>query len=74
MPSLARPLHTPAPGALILKAVLAYARKTGNPALRKMTFPERGRMLRALALYLKERVEPLYKISYLTGATRPTAG
>ena len=55
---------------LDFKAMLAYARNTGNPALRKMTFPERGRMLRALALYLKERVEPLYKISYLTGATR----
>src|SRR6187402_542674 len=55
---------------LDFKAMLDYARNTGNPALRKMTFPERGRMLRALALYLKERVEPLYNISYLTGATR----
>jgi oxepin-CoA hydrolase/3-oxo-5,6-dehydrosuberyl-CoA semialdehyde dehydrogenase len=55
---------------LDLKAALAYAREVGNPALRKMTFPERGRMLRALALHLKERVEPFYKISYLSGATR----
>ena len=51
-------------------AILDYARKTGNPALRKMTFPERGRMLRALAIHLREHLETFYRISYLTGATR----
>ena len=53
-------------------AVLDYARRTGNPALRRMTFPERGRMLRALALHLREqnRLDNFYRISYLTGATR----
>ncbi len=51
-------------------AILDYARKTGNPALRRMTFPERGRMLRALALHLREHLEKFYRISYLTGATR----
>jgi NAD-dependent aldehyde dehydrogenases len=51
-------------------AVLAYARQKGNPALRRMTFPERGRMLKALALYLLERKEQYYAISHLTGATR----
>src|ERR1700743_1218698 len=63
--------HTSTKG-LDFAAILDYGRKTGNPALRKMTFPERGRMLRALALYLKEpaRLEKFYKISYLTGATR----
>jgi oxepin-CoA hydrolase/3-oxo-5,6-dehydrosuberyl-CoA semialdehyde dehydrogenase len=35
-----------------------------------MTFQERGRMLRALALYLLERKEMFYAISYQTGATR----
>jgi oxepin-CoA hydrolase / 3-oxo-5,6-dehydrosuberyl-CoA semialdehyde dehydrogenase len=50
--------------------MLSYARKKGNPALRKMTFHERGRMLRALALYLTERKEKFYTISYKTGATR----
>lgn len=50
--------------------VLDYARTKGNPALRKMTFQERGKMLKALALYLTERKEEFYKISYLTGATR----
>jgi oxepin-CoA hydrolase/3-oxo-5,6-dehydrosuberyl-CoA semialdehyde dehydrogenase len=57
---------------LDFSAILDYARKTGNPALRKMTFPERGRMLRALAMYLKEpdRLGKFYGISFLTGATR----
>lgn len=51
-------------------AMLDYGRKTGNPALRRMTFHERGRMLRALALYLLERKEKFYSISYQTGATK----
>src|SRR5580704_5437727 len=50
--------------------ILDYARTTGNPLLRRMTFPERGRMLRALALHLREHLEKFYRISYLTGATR----
>ncbi|MCC7402173.1 MAG: phenylacetic acid degradation bifunctional protein PaaZ [Chitinophagaceae bacterium] len=51
-------------------AILDYGRKVGNPALRKMTFHERGRMLRELAVYLIERKENFYKVSYHTGATR----
>jgi oxepin-CoA hydrolase/3-oxo-5,6-dehydrosuberyl-CoA semialdehyde dehydrogenase len=51
-------------------AILDYARTTGNPALRRMTFPERGRMLRALALHLREHLEKFYRVSYWTGATR----
>ena len=35
-------------------AMLEYGRAVGSPALRKMTFQERGRMLRALALHLTE--------------------
>lgn len=51
-------------------AALDYARKKGNPALRKMTFHERGRMLKALALHLQSCVDKFYAISYKTGATR----
>ncbi|MFM6964386.1 MAG: phenylacetic acid degradation bifunctional protein PaaZ, partial [Sphingomonadales bacterium] len=36
--------------------VLEYGRKNGGQ-LRKMTFQERGRMLKALALFLLERKE-----------------
>ena len=51
-------------------AILEYGRKTGNPTLRRMTFHERGRMLKALALYLLERKEKYYQVSHMTGATR----
>jgi len=51
-------------------AILDYARQKGNPVLRRMSFHERGRMLRALALHLREHLEKFYRISYLTGATR----
>lgn len=53
-----------------LAEVLAYGRKTGGPTLRKMTFQERGVMLKKLALYLTKKKEDFYKISYRTGATR----
>lgn len=55
---------------LDFKGILDYARKTGNPALRKMTFHERGRMLRALALHLRNHLDHFYNISYKTGATK----
>ena len=51
-------------------AMLEYGRIVGSPALRKLTFQERGRMLRALALHLTEKKEIFYDISYKTGATR----
>jgi oxepin-CoA hydrolase/3-oxo-5,6-dehydrosuberyl-CoA semialdehyde dehydrogenase len=50
--------------------VLNYGRTVGGHLLRKMTFQERGRMLKALALYLMERKEKYYEFSALTGATR----
>ena len=51
-------------------AILHYARKMGGPALRKMSFQERGRMLKALALFLNEQKEKYYTLSYRSGATR----
>ena len=50
--------------------ILAYGREVGGPALRSMTIPERGRMLKALALYLDERKARYYELSTRTGATR----
>lgn len=55
---------------LDLESMLTYAREKGNRALRKMTFQERGRMLRALALHLTEKKEKFYAVSTQTGATR----
>jgi oxepin-CoA hydrolase / 3-oxo-5,6-dehydrosuberyl-CoA semialdehyde dehydrogenase len=50
--------------------MLNYGRTEGSKALRKMTFHERGRMIKELALYLLERKEMFYKTSYQTGATK----
>ncbi len=47
-----------------------YARSVGGPKLRKMTFQERGLMLKALAMHLLSKKEEFYKISWATGATR----
>jgi oxepin-CoA hydrolase/3-oxo-5,6-dehydrosuberyl-CoA semialdehyde dehydrogenase len=49
---------------------LGYARKTGIPALMRLDFQQRAARLKALAVYLMERKEELYKVSHLTGATR----
>jgi len=53
-----------------IAAALDYGRKKGNPALRKMTFHERGLMLKALALHLRGHLDIFYNISYKTGATK----
>ena len=50
--------------------ILQYARTKGGPVLRRMTFQERGQMLKALALFLTERKERYYTVSAWTGATR----
>jgi oxepin-CoA hydrolase / 3-oxo-5,6-dehydrosuberyl-CoA semialdehyde dehydrogenase len=55
---------------LDFEEMLNYGRKVGNKNLRKMTFQERGRMLKVVALYLMERKEKYYEVSYKTGATR----
>ena len=51
-------------------AITNYARTIGNPALRKMTFHERGNMLKALAMHLRDHLDTFYAISYKTGATK----
>ncbi|MEO8711889.1 MAG: aldehyde dehydrogenase family protein, partial [Parafilimonas sp.] len=55
---------------LDFKSMINYAHKVGNPNLRKLTFHERGRMLKALALHLRNHLEKFYSISYKTGATK----
>ncbi|MGN6617609.1 MAG: phenylacetic acid degradation bifunctional protein PaaZ [Ilyomonas sp.] len=51
-------------------AILDYGRTKGTAALRKMTFHERGLMLKALALHLRKNLDTFYNISYMTGATK----
>src|SRR6186997_3043586 len=55
---------------LDFKSMTGYARKVGNRNLRKMTFHERGRMLKELALHLRKHLDKFYSISYKTGATK----
>ena len=50
--------------------ILNHARTTGGANLRKLTFHERGEMLKALALYLQEHKKEFYALSTATGATR----
>lgn len=50
--------------------IMEYGRRVGGPALRKMTFLERGLMLKKLALHLNSIRKKYYPISYLTGCTK----
>ncbi len=75
----ARPIASAITGKVIAEAgndalnasgMLEFARGQGGPALRAMTFHQRAKMLKALALYLNERKQALYDISFETGATQ----
>lgn len=74
----ARPIESAITGQVIaqagndgldVSAMLAHAREKGGPALRSMTFHDRAKLLKALALHLNENKQALYDISYDTGAT-----
>ena len=54
---------------LDIPSILQYGRDKGD-VLRKMTFQQRGNMLKSLALYLTKRKQQFYEISYRTGATK----
>ena len=55
---------------LDVPAILNYGRTKGGEVLRKMTFQERGNMLKKLALYLTKKKDAFYELSYRTGATK----
>ena len=57
-------------GGLDFAGMLAHARNVGGPALRKLTFHERARMLKALGSAIMARKEELYELNYATGCTR----
>ena len=50
--------------------MMEYARNIGGPALRKLTFQQRGLMLKKLALHLHKVKSKFYPISFQTGATK----
>ena len=57
-------------GGLDFGGMLRHAREVGGPALRKLTFHERARIIKGLGLAIMARKEELYELSYQTGATR----
>lgn len=56
--------------ALDVQEMLDYARNTGSPALRALTFHDRARLLKALAAHLGKHKQALYDLSFATGATQ----
>ena len=56
--------------ALDTQAILDFAREKGGPALRAMTFHQRAKMLKAVALHLSKNKQQLYDLSFATGATQ----
>ncbi len=52
-----------------MRHVLDHGRRVGGPALRQLTFHQRGALLKELATYLRGRREELYELSARTGAT-----
>ena len=65
-----RPLASITSDGLDFAAMLEHARAVGGANLRKLTFHERGDMLKALAQYLMEHKKEFYALSTDTGATR----
>ena len=56
--------------ALDVMAMLDHARDVGGPALRRLGFHDRARMLKALAVELGKHKAALYDLSFATGATQ----
>ena len=72
-----KPLYNAINGDLITRAsstgldfekILIYGRNTGGHALRKMTFQQRGLMLKKLALYLYKRKDSFYPLFLSNGS------
>jgi len=56
--------------ALDVMAMLDHGRNVGGPALRRLGFHDRARMLKALAVELGKHKAALYDLSFATGATQ----
>lgn len=64
------PVATTGSSGIDFGGMLRHARETGGPALRKLSFHDRARMLKRLGLEIMARKEELYELNYQTGATR----
>jgi oxepin-CoA hydrolase/3-oxo-5,6-dehydrosuberyl-CoA semialdehyde dehydrogenase len=63
-------IGTASSNGLDFSQMMKYGREVGGPSLRKMTFQERGLMLKKLALHLHSIKNKFYKTSSYTGATK----
>ena len=73
-PSNEEPLAEARSGGIDFDAVLRYAREKGGPALRAMSFQERGAMLKALSKAIHEHRDALLDLSIeCAGTTRSDA-
>jgi len=55
---------------LDFQGMLDFAKATGGVNLRRLTFHDRARMLKALAVYLGQHKDALFQLAYQTGATK----
>ncbi|KAG1702893.1 Bifunctional protein PaaZ [Nymphon striatum] len=55
---------------LEVESMLEFGRNVGGPALRKMTFHDRAKLVKAVGQYLNQHKQALYDISFATGATQ----
>jgi len=55
---------------LDVDAVLRHAKQVGGPALRSLSFHDRAKLLKQLALYLTEHSNDLTELAFHSGATR----
>jgi oxepin-CoA hydrolase/3-oxo-5,6-dehydrosuberyl-CoA semialdehyde dehydrogenase len=71
-PSTEEPIARASSAGIDFGAALEHARARGGPALRALTFAQRGELLKAMARALKEKRDELLELSALaTGTTRP---
>ncbi len=78
----ARAVHDPTTGELLhrvtsagidFSALVDHARTVGIPALRELTFHQRGVILKQLGAHLMERAKRYHEISFSTGTTKRDA-
>lgn len=66
-------LHSVSSAGIDFTAVADHARTTGIAELQKLTFHQRGVILKKLATYLMERTKDYHEISFTTGTTKRDA-
>lgn len=70
-PSTEEPLATARSGSVDFREALHHAREVGGAALRELSFPQRGELLKSMATVIRDNRDELLELSRLNlGATR----